>query len=211
LERLKQVIQQHRRWEPLEEYIDRIEAYADLDFGLAIGNAKALLESIAKEICKCKEEPIEGSPSVNSLMKAAFRALGYSGKDSPVQISSALATIGQHIGEIRNKIDTAAHGKVLDEIRKKNQNIDDLTKIFLIDSTTIVAYFLIQKFENEYSQIDFDLDYSACSEFNEYIDEQLDEFTFGVNSYKASKVLFSVDYSSYAAEHKAFLLDPPEL
>ena len=54
MERLKKVIEQYGRWSELTIYTDRIEAHASADFSHAIENAKALLETIGKEICNSK-------------------------------------------------------------------------------------------------------------------------------------------------------------
>lgn len=52
MDKLKKVIEQHGRWTTLTIYTDRIETYLDADFSQALENAKALLETICKEICK---------------------------------------------------------------------------------------------------------------------------------------------------------------
>ena len=105
MEKLRQVITQYGRWTELSDYIDRIEIDVDSDFSHAIENAKALLETIGKEICKLKGIDTEATASVQSILKNAFRAIGYSGNDLVTQISSALSTIGQKIGELRNLSD----------------------------------------------------------------------------------------------------------
>lgn len=52
MNKLKEKISQYGKWHPLETYISRIEVHLDDDFSISIENAKALLESIGKEICK---------------------------------------------------------------------------------------------------------------------------------------------------------------
>jgi len=54
MERLRKVTEQYGRWSELATYIDRIDAHASNDFSHAIENAKALLETIGKEICNAK-------------------------------------------------------------------------------------------------------------------------------------------------------------
>jgi hypothetical protein len=54
MERLKKVIEQYGRWSALTTYTERIKAHASTDFSHAIENAKALLETISKEICSSK-------------------------------------------------------------------------------------------------------------------------------------------------------------
>ena len=50
MERLKDILERHSRWQPCKIYIERIEGFRETDFSLCIENAKALLETIAKEI-----------------------------------------------------------------------------------------------------------------------------------------------------------------
>ena len=104
MERLKQVIEQYGRWSALEVYIERIEAHVRSDFSHAIENAKAMLETIGKEICEEKQIKLGKTPSINAVLKNAFVAIGYGKEDLVTQISKALATIGQQVGNLRNDI-----------------------------------------------------------------------------------------------------------
>lgn len=51
MEKLKELLENHSRWKPLNEYVSRIEAYRENDFSFCIENTKSLLEAIGKEIC----------------------------------------------------------------------------------------------------------------------------------------------------------------
>jgi len=144
MERLKKVIEQYGRWSELTTHTDRIEAHVFTDFSHAIENAKALLETIGKEICNSKGVELGETPSINAVMKKTFTAIGYSSDNLVTQISTALANIGQQLGNLRNEIGTTSHGKSLEELRERNNKVDDLTKKFLIDTTVIVAAFLIE-------------------------------------------------------------------
>ena len=143
------VIEQYGRWPELTIYTDRIDAHISTDFSHTIENAKALLETTGKEICKSKAVEIDTTASINSVLKKAFIAIGYTSSDLVPQISSALATIGQQLGELRNDIGATAHGKSLKDLEERNSKVDELTREFLIDTTVIVASFLIRTFENE--------------------------------------------------------------
>ena len=209
MERLRRVISQYGNWSELTIYADRIEAYRAADFSHSLENAKALLETIGKEICSCKGETLDGTPSTNSILKKAFSAIGYSGDNMVTRISSSLATIGQQIGELRNNIGSTAHGRSLEELRERNNRVDELTREFLLDSTIIVACFLIRAFENNAQSIpssDVDqITYDASPEFNEFWDDLYGEFVMGDYSYPASEVLYGVDNSAYKVEQKAFV------
>lgn len=210
MQRLNQVIEQYGRWSDLKTYTDRIEAHFQSDFSLSLENSKSLLETICKEICKSKGVVLGSKPTINSVLKTAFIAIGYPNTSHVTQISTGLATIGQQIGDLRNEIGTTAHGKSLDEIKERNSKVDELTKEFLIDSTEIVASFLIRTFENESPRLksgfaEKRIEYSKNEDFNEYLDDTFGEFTTGGYSYTASEILFNVDYQAYLAEYKAFM------
>ena len=212
MERLKRVIEQYGRWAVLSIYADRIESHITSDFSHAIENAKALLETIGKEICKAKDISLESTASINSVLKKAFSAIGYAGSDMVTQISSALATIGQNIGDLRNEIGTTAHGKSLAELRERNNKIDNFTKEFLIDTTEIVSSFLIRAFENEVPRViakapEPEITYSENEDFNESWDDMYGEFEMGEYSYSASEILFNVDNKAYKTERKAYAED----
>jgi hypothetical protein len=209
MERLKKIIEQYGRWAALTTYTDRIEAHVGTDFSHAIENAKALLETIGKEICNSKGVELGEAPSINAVMKKAFTAIGYSSDNLVMQISTALATIGQQMGNLRNEIGTTAHGKSLEELRERNNKVDDLTKEFLIDTTVIVASFLIRAFENENPRaktepVEAELLYTDNEPFNDFWDDLYGEFEMGDYSFPASEILFNVDYQAYATEQKAF-------
>lgn len=209
MERLKKVIGQYGRWSALDVYIDRIEAHVRTDFSHAVENAKALLETIGKEICESKNIELGKTPSINAVLKKAFTAIGYRGEGLVTQISASLANIGQHVGNLRNDISPTSHGKSLDELRERNNAIDELTREFLIDSTVIVAVFLIRSFESENPRISPKAVeaaplYNGDEAFNEFWDELYSEFEMGSYSFPASEILFYVDNKAYLTEQRAF-------
>ena len=213
MERLKRVIEQHGRWSELTIYTERIEAHADTDFSHAIENAKALLETIGKEICKSKGVELGKTSNINTVMKRSFSAIGYSGNALVTQISTALSNIGQQMGNLRNEISPTSHGKSLEELRERNNKVDELTREFLIDSTIIVASFLIRAFENENPRlitepIETKQLYTDNETFNEFWDDVHGEFEMGEYAYPASEILFHVDHNAYITEQKAFTESP---
>ncbi|HCT84791.1 MAG TPA: hypothetical protein DF296_06290 [Candidatus Margulisbacteria bacterium] len=218
MDKLKTTIEQYGRWSELAIYIERIEAHIATDFSHALENAKALLETIAKEICKSKCIDLESSGSINNALKKAFSAIGYSGDDLVTQVSSSLANIGKQMGNLRNDIGVTSHGMTLDELKERNNKVDNFTKEFLIDSTVIVACFLIKAFENnnprviavKESSIKPKLLYEENDDFNESWDISFGEFDMGDYSYTASEILYNVDYKAYETEQMAFALDTAE-
>lgn len=209
MEKLKKTIEQYGRWTELSIYIGRIETHIDSDFSHSLENAKALLETIGKEICQLKGTQLSETSSINGVLKNAFSSLGYTNSNLVNQIASALATIGQQVGELRNEIGISSHGKSLDEIRERNNRVDILTREFLIDSVEIVSCFLIRNFENESPRkpqepLEVTLDYWEAEEFNEFWDDSFGEFEMGTYAYSASEILYNVDKQAYINEYSAF-------
>lgn len=213
MEKLKKVIDQYGRWSILSIYIDRIEAHIEADFSLSLENSKALLESIGREICLNKQRELAENSSVNGILKNAFSAMGYSNSNLVSQISGALATIAQQVGELRNNIGITSHGKTLAELKERNNQINFMTRELLIDSIEIISCFLIRIFENENPRVlveieeDKTISYDDASDFNESWDELFGDFEMGDYSYTASEILYNVDNEAYINEYKGFKED----
>lgn len=211
MEKLRVVIKEYSRWTPLLEVVDRIENARDLNFDLVAENSKALLESICKEICLDQKVDISKSISMNQLLKSAFGALGYSNSEMVTKISSALATIGEAVGNLRNEIGLTGHGRTLDEIRTRNEKIDLLTREFVFETVRTVAVFMVRAFEDKCPKISVpvpeslpEFGYDDFEDFNDSWDDSFGEFTMGDYSYPASQILYHVDYDAYHYERKQF-------
>jgi hypothetical protein len=212
MEKLRATLAQYSRWQPMADYVDRIEGHLEMDFSVSVENAKALLESIAKEICHAKGVDLGSAPSINAVLKRAFVAMDYTADGLVTQVSSALATIGQNVGNLRNEISPTSHGKSLAELSDRNSKVDLLTREFLIDSTLVVAVFLIRAFEERQGDAAIPVenaviappDYEDNEGFNNFLDETFGEFTMGQYSFPASEILFGVDLQAYLAEYKTF-------
>lgn len=210
MEKLKKIIEQYGRWSALTEYTNRIETHISSDFSQSLENAKALLETISKQICCEKGIEFDATASINNVLKKAFTAIGYNNSSLVTQISSSLANIGHQMGILRNEIGITSHGKSLEELQERNNKVDELTKEFLIDTTEIVACFLIRTFENENPRLKSEtvgssLVYSDNEDFNEFWDDAYGEFVMSDYSYTASEILYHLDYPAYLTENKAFI------
>lgn len=209
MEKLKKVIGQHGEWDFLLIYVERIESQISTDFSQSLENAKALLETIAKKICGSKNTEIDLSISVNALLKKAFTVIGYNNSSLVTQISSALATIGQQMGNLRNDIGITSHGKTKEEVEKRNSKVDDITKEFLIDTTVLVASFLIRAYESENPRVKPGniikiLSHDDNPEFNDYLNDAFGGFIMEEYYYSASEILYYVDNEAYIAELKEY-------
>lgn len=211
MEKLRATIDQHGRWAYLIEYIDRIEGHIESDFSHALENAKAMLESIGKQICKDRGIEIKPNSSINGVIKQTCLALGFVSDGFEAQISGSLTNIGQQIGDLRNKIGVISHGRTAQEMLERNNSVDVLTREFLIDSTLVVAVFLIRAFEYENRPtVNERLNYSEESGFNDFWDDSFGEFEMGDYSYTASEILYNVDYKAYESEYKTFMEEEPD-
>lgn len=208
MQKLRELIDGNTRWSEFIIFVDRIESSRDQDFSLAFENAKALLESICKEICKSCGKELSTQSSMNGIVKTSFSALGFSNSETSVRISSSLASIGQVIGDLRNDIGVTGHGRTVEELRQRNSKLDELTKDFLFDSIKTIIIFLIRSFEyKRISQVEY-LEKESLNErnkkFDDFLDENYGEFVMGDYSYSASQILFSVDSEAYQYERKNF-------
>mgnify|MGYP000218980210 FL=1 len=208
MQKLRELIEAHARWSEFSIFVDRIESSRDQDFSLAFENAKALLESVCKEICKSCGKELSPQSSMNGIVKTSFSVLGFSTDEISTRISGSLASIGQVIGELRNDIGVTGHGRTVEELRQRNSKIDELTKDFLFDSIKTIIIFLIRSFEyKQLNKIDIsekEQENERNKEFDEFLDEIYGEFVMGDYSYTASQILFAVDSEAYQYARKNF-------
>lgn len=213
MDKLKSIIEQHSRWQPLTDYVRRIEGYRDADFALCIENAKSLLESIAKEICTQRTQGYSNGDSTNKMLKLAFACMGYGDTETTQQIGRAIANIGQQMGNLRNEIGPTSHGKPLSELETRKDAINKVSSDFLLDSTELIACLLIQLFETEFPRKLEEIEtivYNDNEEFNDYLDELYGEFVMGANSYSASEILYGVDPEAYHTELNTYKVGSDE-
>ncbi|MFM6004804.1 MAG: abortive infection family protein, partial [Sphaerospermopsis kisseleviana] len=133
MEKLKELIQQYHRWQGLKDYVEKIEYFKTFDFPSAIGNAKALIESICKTILdEQKTYEYKTNDSVNKLVTETIKTLNINLTNGVATFGSGLITASQNLGELRNRIDTSSHGQSL--LTSKDNQIEELTAYFLISS-----------------------------------------------------------------------------
>ncbi|MEM1260283.1 MAG: abortive infection family protein, partial [Bacteroidota bacterium] len=209
MHKLKTVIEEYRNWAGLTTYIDRIETHLDIDFSHSVENSKALMESVGKEICDKNGVELGTNPSVNRVLKSCFTSMGFANTTLVNQVSGALATIAQHVGNLRNDIGLTSHGRPLEEIKQRNSKVDVLTREFLIDTVETVCVFIIRNYESKKEKkavelLEDTLDYWEAEDFNESWDDTFGEFQMGDYSYPASEILFNVDKQAYVNEYKTY-------
>ncbi len=208
MDRLKAIIEQHSRWQPFAaEYITRIEGYRESNFPLCVENAKSLLESIAKEICKQKSQTYNTKDSTGKILKLAFSSLGYNDSPTIQQIGGAIVTIGHQMSTLRNEIGATSHGKTLEELEKRKDAINKTSSDFLLLSTELVCCFLIQLFETDNprkAEAQNVIEFEDNAEFNDFWDDLYGEFIMTDYSFMASEILYKLDPKAYETEMTAY-------
>lgn len=200
MDKLRVILEKYSRWQPLSVYVDRIEGYIKTNFPFCVENSKALLESIAKEVCKQKNQVLAGDESVNKVLNLSFGCLGYPPSNALRQIGGAIATIGQQIGTYRNDIGITSHGKTLDELKNIQDNIESYTEDFLLTAVEIVACFLIEAFEtlNPLVPPKEEIKYVDNPDFNEYWNDLYGEFQMSDRmSFSSSEILYKCEPTTY--------------
>jgi len=198
--KLKEILEKYSRWNALSEYVVRIEHFQNIDFSICVENSKALLETIAKEICEEKAQPLNGYESMGRLLGLSFGCLGFSGSAPIRQIASAISNIGQQMGNFRNEIGVTSHGKTLEELKNRNFTIDTYTREFLLNSTETICCFLIETFElqNPLVKPEAIINYNDNPEFNNYWDDSYGSITIAPDvMYSSSEILFNLDFKTY--------------
>lgn len=190
-------------------YIDRIVGFRETDFSVCVENAKALLETIAKEICQQRGQQLEDTESVGKLLGLSFGCLGYAKTDTIRQVGTAISNIAAQMGNFRNEIGYTAHGRTLAELSKRDHSIAGLSGDFLINAVELVSCFLIEAFETDNPIVvpDVSIDLNDNEDFNEYWDSLYGEFRMTEDyAYPASEILFNVDIEAYKTQLNAFKL-----
>lgn len=212
MDRLKATLDNYSRWQPVIEYVDRIEAFLDTDFSISIENSKSLLESISKEICHQKGQLLNNNENVTRLLSLAFGCLGYPDSNFVRQIGKSISNIAQQIGNLRNELGRMSHGRPLDELRNRQDLINSITRDFLITATESVSCFLIEAFEldNPIISIPPEIRYDEEIEFNQYWDELYAAYQMGDYTFNASEVLFKCEPESYKLALNEYKQSPDE-
>ena len=209
MKKLKEYIQGNDRWKPLEEFVNRILAYRDIQLPLCLENTKAIIDSICKEICKSKNHEItKSTPSSQDLISNALIAMGHN-LDKSSRLLSGLISVAQSIGELRNVYGQTVHGADMESLQKEYSETELLEKEIAIESTETIALLLIKTFDTSLNYTpNLPIIYHDNSDFNESLDEIWGSFTVSKFNYKASEILYNCDIDAYKEELKQF--DPIE-
>lgn len=204
MDKLKELIDGHSKWNPLISYINRIEAFKD-DGVLILENCKAVVESICKTILSETVGSVNASATTQSLLKSACNKMGC--LKNSIDLIRSFETVGSHLSEIRNKYCSTAHGQSMADLSRNSSCIKGALSDFILIIFERLSVFLISVYENEYVAVEKkELAYEDYPKFNESFDQDHEEILIGQNGpYLASEVLFEMDSIAYNTELVGYL------
>lgn len=204
---LKEICSSYGKWNPLEEYILRIETYRQTNGPVVLENCKALVETICKTILVDLGEPLINNEKTHILISKAcnkMRCLPNTG-----DLARSFITVAQKLGEFRNNFAVIAHGVTVYQIEERRNKITRAATDFMISTVEQLAVFLITVYHEEYPILtQRAVRYEDNSEFNEKYDEEIESIQIGgYGPYSPSEVLFNIDIDAYKTELSNYTAD----
>lgn len=208
LARLRELVENHRRWQSLEGFINRIELVYTSDLDSAICNANTLIETIMKTILFERVEEYKSEPSklknirINNLVTKTLNNINLVRHEEYSRFISGMVTTLQNLGEIRNSL---SHGKNLHSY--ENEKTEELAAYFLVNSVETIACFLIEFYEVEYPLKGKKKEhkYEDYEDFNDWLDEEHGTVTVAGLPIPTSNALFG-DLIAYQDKYQEYLL-----
>lgn len=219
MKRTKELTSTTLRWQFLDKHVNRIESFKDADFVLALENCKGLIESVAKEICRLKNVELDSDIKFGALIKKTCVSMGYDDKSFIYQVSGAMTNITNNIGKLRNDYGSVSHGRNSEDIKNLDNEVDEFTRYFLIDSTDSLVSLLIKCFDYKYVdkegsenhevvEIKEKINYNNKEflEFNDFWDDSIgsDYQMTEDYSFANSEILHALDYDAYLQEYNTY-------
>jgi hypothetical protein len=207
LSRLRELSKKYRRWQPLEEWIRRVELVYESDLQSAITNSNSLLETIFKTILAERvsqyknNEKLLKDIKLSPLVTQTLKNIKITKAEETSRFITATMTAIQNLGEIRNSF---SHGQNL--ATHQEQNLEELTALFLINSVENISCFLIEFYEIEYPLKGTKgvINYESYEEFNQWLDEEYESITVIDVPILTSLALFT-DTIAYLEKYQEYL------
>jgi hypothetical protein len=169
---LHEICRQYSKWNPLEEYLLRIETYQGSDGALVLENCKSLIESICDKM---------GCLSNSRDLAKSF------------------VTVAQRLGEFRNQFAVIGHGASVYQLEEHRNKVTKAATDFMISTVEQLAVFLITVYQEEYPlQKQPIIRYEDNPDFNREFDEENEPLQIGFyGPYSPSELLFNIDIDAY--------------
>lgn len=193
-------------WSTISKYLDTIDANNEDDPGVAIDAAKSMIEAVAKTILADKELTYEKNINLNKLTKMAVSSVDTLDQDEQTikKIISALCTVSQCIGEVRNEYSVIGHGQDI-EMKKAEVYLADLA----INASCTVVRFLVS-LHSRHPRDMKRLCYDAHESFNNWYDRN-NPLNLSDADLSASRALFDQDGTAYVEAFHSFENSPEDL
>jgi len=199
MKKTQSFIDENSKWQPLNDYVLRIESYRETSPGLVIENCKSLIESIFKTVLvevNSKTEDELKNCDIGNLYRQVkdilfFEKRGY---------CNIIGSFSNAISEFRNKLGETSHGKDIYTLESNRNALFDDEIHFLLSTTDNIAFFLLSYYKNlypVYAEKKKELVYDDCKEFNEWFDETQEPVMVGDVLLSPSRVLFDGDIEAY--------------
>lgn len=199
MKKTQSFIDSNAKWQPLSDYVLRIESYRERSPGLVIENCKSLIESIFKTILvevESKSEDDLKNCDIGNLYRQVREILFFEKRG----YCNIIGSFSSAISEFRNKLGETSHGKDIYTLKNTRKALADDEIHFLLSTTDNIAFFLLSYYKNlypAYAEKKRKLVYEDCKEFNEWFDETQEQVIVGGVSLSPSRVLFDGDIEAY--------------
>ena len=201
MQALRELCQQYRKWQSLEDYISRIETFSD-NGPIIIDNCKCIIEVVCKTILEdIGLAPVDHEQQFHLLVRQTTEKLDSINNKSP-DLVAAFTNTAQKIAEVRNKYTVTGHGQSVRATEENRQKVTNADISFLISIIEQTAIYLITIYQDEYPEhIQSNLRYEDNPDFNQELDGKYDPVQIGrYGPYNPSEVLFNVDKNAYRTE-----------
>jgi len=194
---LREICQQHSKWNPLEEYLLRIETYLGSDGALVLENCKSLIESICRTILEDLKDLPSSAESFQGLITKTCNKMGC--LSNARDLVRSFATVAQRLGEFRNQFAVIGHGASVYQLEEHRNKVTKAATDFMISTVEQLAVFLITVYQEEYPlQKQPNIRYEDNPEFNREFDEEIEPIQIGFyGPYSPSELLFNIDIDAY--------------
>ncbi|WP_217948693.1 abortive infection family protein [Bacteroides acidifaciens] len=170
---IRKYINQTPSFNYFETHISTIEKTVETNPALCIETCKSLVESICKTILANQNIEHDNYGQFQALVKQTINCLIDANecyKDDLCELARRIASVSQKLAEIRNISGFASHGQDINHI-----SMSTTMSLLAYKITDVLGGFIIHYYINHASKRDSRIHYEDCQEFNELINDNLEQ------------------------------------
>lgn len=177
----------------LKNHISPIEETVETNPDLCIEVCKSLIESICKTILTNQNVGYNTNGKFQILVKQTIDHLliNENYEEEIGELIRRIASVSQHLSEMRNLSGFASHGKDIEHIP-----INKTLALLAYKTTDVVGGFILRSYICHSIRADSRIRYEDCQMFNESFDED-NPLELGGVILSASEALYKQDYEAY--------------